>query len=408
MTEDVANLDDKNQSIGRFDRSFLVHMIIDFFIILLVVTALEFSLKAALVYYDFQTKSTTDVENVATDIAKNVETIMLNQGGPIAARTLYPILQRNWNELGYKIAIEPSDATVEAIEQVFKFTPTGIPADEWPEGTHTSTKIDIRAQEDCLTCHLTADEGDVLGSVVVRSYLSTNFAKWWSDVKLSGGLALGKIVLHSIMLFLLLRIRMEPLLKLRSVVSNLSKAYSDLDQRAEIRTSDEFGVLARDLNIFLDRISRLVSELDGVLRNVVTVNSDIVEVQESLRDRVDGVVSRSRKLERQAVKSTQVGPLLSSAWFDTAKDAIGDLDAALAQSGDIPKAGDLVENLRTIVSRAENQVVSGKVIFKELSVLGEEVQSFQTAITEMTRLEERMKGVIETGTHLVGRLQTKD
>ena len=93
-------------------------------------------------------------------------------------------------------------------------------------------------------------------------------------------------MLHSILLFLILRARMEPLLRLRSVVSRLSKAYTDLGQRAEVRTSDEFGVLARDLNIFLDRIERLVEELGNVLGKVVTVNDDILQYKEFSANRL--------------------------------------------------------------------------------------------------------------------------
>lgn len=46
-------LDTNNPSIGRFDKSFLVRMIKDFFLVLLAVSVLEFALKAAAVYYNF-------------------------------------------------------------------------------------------------------------------------------------------------------------------------------------------------------------------------------------------------------------------------------------------------------------------------------------------------------------------
>ena len=407
MTEKNAKNEEISQSIGRFDRSFMIHMIKDFFFILLLVTILEFSLKAALVYYDFQTQAKADVENVATDITENVRSIMENEGGPVAARTLYPILERNWDDLGYNIAIEPSEETKKSINQTFDFIPKGIPADSWPDGTFKVAQIDIQAQEFCLSCHTTAKEGDILGTVIVRNYLSTNFAKWWHDVKLSSNLALGKILLHSVLLFILLRARMEPLLRLRSVVSNLARAYGGLHHRAEVRSSDEFGVLANDLNLFLDRISRLIGELDDVLRNVVTVNDDIISVQGSLRDQADSVVSRTRGLERKAVASIKREPLLSEVWFDTAKNSIADLDKALAKAGNIPKKGGLVESLKSVVVNAERQVKTSEKLFAEFSIISQETQSFQTAIVEMARLEERMKGIIETGTILVGRLQPK-
>jgi hypothetical protein len=37
---------------------------------------------------------------------------MRNEGGPVAARTIYPILERNWTDLGYAVAIVPSDVTI--------------------------------------------------------------------------------------------------------------------------------------------------------------------------------------------------------------------------------------------------------------------------------------------------------
>jgi len=102
----------------------------------------------------------------------------------------------------------------------------------------------------------------VLGAVTVHNYLQRDFVIWFNEVRLAAGFAVGNIVLHSVLLFLILRDRLEPLLRLRAVVSSLSKAYGALDQRAKIRTEDEFGVLARDLNIFLDRIKRLISEFN--------------------------------------------------------------------------------------------------------------------------------------------------
>ena len=66
--------------------------------------------------------------------------------------------------------------------------------------------------------------GDVLGEVTIRRDLATDFAQWIEDMRLTGLLALAKIVLHPVLLFLILRARLEPLLGLRRVVSNLARA----------------------------------------------------------------------------------------------------------------------------------------------------------------------------------------
>ena len=265
-----------DQTLGRFDKSFLIHMIKDFFLVLLLVMILEFALKAGKVYWDYHSNGEAQALEVADELSDNVISIMTNSGGPVAATTVYPILDKNWKDLGYEIAIEPSAKTLVAIEERFSYTPIGIPKAAMADGEHKAASIDIKAVAFCTGCHFNASVGDVLGTVTVRNYLSRDFEIWWEDVKLTLGLALGKITLHSILLFLILRARMEPLLRLRSVVSTLSKAYTDLGQRAEVRTSDEFGVLARDLNVFLDRIETLLGELGKVLSKVVNVNDDIL------------------------------------------------------------------------------------------------------------------------------------
>ncbi len=397
-----------DQTLGRFDKSFLILMIQDFFLVLLLVTILEFALKAGKVYWDYESNGVAQAEEVAQELADNVISIMKNSGGPVAASALYPILDQNWRELGYEIAIEPSPATSAAIEQNFGYSPVGIPIAVMADGTHKAAAVDVEAESTCTSCHSNVEAGDVLGTITVRNYLGRDFELWFEDVKLTLGLAVGKIIMHSVLLFLILRSRMEPLLRLRSVVSSLSKAYTDLGQRAEVRTSDEFGVLARDLNVFLDRIGRLVEELSLVLNRVVDVNDDILQVQGDLRTQVDGVVSRSRSLERDAMFRAKREPRLSNAWFDSVKHSIANLDETLSGINASPEASQLLEDLRAVVANAEDQISNSEHLYLSLGKLGDEAEMLKGPLAEMTRLEERMVGIIETGTDLVSRLSPKD
>lgn len=398
-------LRDDSSSIGRFDKSFLIHMIRDFFIILVIVTVVEFSLKAALVYYNFVVDGAQEASIVAEDLADNVRSIMRNEGGPVAARTMYPILERNWSDLGYVIAVEPAPVTVVSIEESFGFTPHGIPAGDWPEGRYKVSQIDIAAEEFCLACHTQASVGQTLGTVTVRNYLSRDFALWLKDVRLAAALSVGKIVLHSFLLFLILRARLEPLMELRSVVSNLARAYGTLDHRAEIRTSDEFGVLARDLNLFLDRITRIILELDAVLAKVVAANNDIIGVQGDLRRSIDTVVSGVRHLERDAMLSAKSEPRLSNEWFAAIRGQIAELDREISQSSKAVSATELLETLRQVVSDAQAQIETSEAVFKKLANIGDQSETLKDSMLEMTRLEERLKGIIETCGGLVRRLR---
>ncbi|WP_297771625.1 methyl-accepting chemotaxis protein [uncultured Roseovarius sp.] len=400
-------LDQNSPLIGRFDQSFLIHMIRDFFVILIAVTVLEFTLKAGLVYYSFRVSGPERTQQVAEDIADNVRSIMRNEGGPVAARTVYPILKRNWSDLGYRIAITPTPVTIRSIDAGFGFAPEGIPQGDWPDATHNLGHVPITAEPFCLACHTAADVGDVLGEVIVRRDLATDFTQWAEDMRLTGLLSLGKIVLHSFLLFLILRARLEPLLGLRAVVSNLARAYGGLTHRAEIRTADEFGVLARDLNLFLDRVCRLMEELDEVLARVVSVNADIVKIQSDLRDRIDSLTGRIRRLERSAMLSAKAEPRLSQAWFDAARRAVADLETRRADPRE-EDIGSIVEDLRAVVTNAEAQIETSERVFADLGELGDESEKLKRAMAEMIRLEERMEGIVETGSMLVQRIRPAD
>ena len=399
------SLDESSPLIGRFDQSFLIHMIRDFFVLLVLVTVLEFALKAGMVYYSFRTEGPETTRQVADDIADNVRSIMRNEGGPVAARTVYPILQDNWNDLGYRIAITPSEITTRSIKEGFGFSPEGIPRGDWPEAVNNTATVAVTAEPFCLSCHSEAQVGDVLGEVVVRRNLTTDFSEWAADMRLTGLLSLGKIVLHSVLLFLILRARLEPLLGLRSVVSRLARAYGGLTHRAEIRTADEFGVLARDLNLFLDRVCRLMEELDDVLQRVVAVNADIVSIQSELRDRIDCLTSRIRHLERSAMLSAKAEPRLSQAWFDAARRAVADLEARSEAAPEGADIGNLLEDLRAVVGNAEAQIETSERVFADLGALGDESEKLKRAMSEMIRLEERMEGIVETGSVLVQRIK---
>jgi hypothetical protein len=206
-----------------------------------------------------------------------VKSIMLNSGGPLAAQTVYPILDRNHDNLGLSIAVRPSEVTVESMKAMFRVTPQGLQR-PWPEGAHQQAEVALKAEQFCLGCHVKAQVGDVLGTVAVRSYLARKEAVWWQEVRLTAGALSLKILAHTVVLLLLLKVRMEPMLSLRGTVGGLAKGVMDLGPRARVKTEDEFGELAQDLNHFLDRIALVVRDLDTILSEVISVGERLGSV----------------------------------------------------------------------------------------------------------------------------------
>lgn len=392
---------------SRFEQSFVFHLIRDFFLLLLLVAAVELGIRYAALLYQFRTAEAERVARAAEQLAGDVKSIMLNSGGPLAAQTVYPILNRNYDDLGLTIAVEPSQVTVESMKAALNMDPQGLkPA--WPEGAHQQASVALRAEQFCLGCHVKAQVGDVLGTVSVRSYLARKEEAWWQEVRVTAGALSLKILVHTILLLLLLKVRMAPMLALRGTVAALAKGVMDLSPRARVKSEDEFGELAEDLNHFLDRISLIVHDLDQILSEVLAVGERLSTVNRRLERQLDG-------LRVEAVNTLAEGAQRGLEARVAAAREAGAFGVLLRQldegvSGQ-PLPGELQQRLRAPIERLQQR-------FDEVTQALEravpsvpaaraqagEYEAFAQSLREMSVLETTMQAVAESGQRLLQRL----
>jgi methyl-accepting chemotaxis protein len=399
-----------NVSAGRFEQSFQFHMIRDFFLLLVAVAGVELGIRYAALRYDFATQEPGRVEQAARQLANDVRSIMLNSGGPMAAQTVYPILNRNYDDLGLSIAVLPSEVTVESMKLSFKMDVKGL-SPRWPDGVHQQATAALTAEQFCLGCHVKAKVGDVLGTVQVRSYLQRKEALWWQEVRVTAGALSLKILVHTILLFLLLRVRMEPLLALRSTVSGLAKGVMDLSPRASIKSDDEFGELAQDLNHFLDRITLIVKDLDRILSEVVSVGTRLGALNRHLERQLDGLrdaalrnigTGAQRSLDTQLVAARESGAFGVLALTLDALAASGGVGAAA--SGTLRAQVAQLQGSFDAVSEALRAMAPPMAVAEAQSA---EYQAFAQSLREMAVLEATMQKVAESGQQVLHRLSQR-
>jgi HAMP domain-containing protein len=392
---------------ARFDDSFATHMIRDFFLVLVAVVIIELSIRFALVIYDFNNNQELATQIAAERLASDIKSIMLNSGGPVAARTVYPILERNHEKLGLAIAIEPSKITISSIEAAFGFTPRGLPA-AWSEGENYEVTVPVVAEQFCVSCHVTAKPGDVLGSVTVRNYLSSHLSQWWNEVQLTSLLGISKIVLHTIVLFFLLKLRMEPVLSLRSMIAELAKGASDLSHRAPIKSRDEFGELARDLNSFLDRINHVIQDVGDVLTNVLVVNRRLTQVHDQMGRQFKKIDASMTAASANALQGQSIDPLLSREWLDSTRMLACTLRETSRERQLSPDFNRHIERycetLEEMVACAERLASRNDGITSELKGISGDLGEFRHFLAEMAVLEEKMRGIAAQGQTLLHRL----
>ena len=388
----------KAAGFGRFEQSFIFHMIRDFFALLILLAAAELGIRYAMLLYEFRTREPERVDRAAQALAEDIKSIMLNSGGPLAAQTVYPILNRNYDDLGLAIAVLPSEVTVESMKTTFNMQAKGL-APDWPAGEHMAASVALKAEQFCLNCHVKAQVGDVLGTVTVRSYLARKEALWWQEVRLTVGALSLKIVAHTLLLLLLLRVRMEPLLSLRATMSGLSKGVMNLAPRARIKSEDEFAELAQDLNLFLDRISALVRELDKILGEVLTVGTRLGSVTRSLEQQLERLRQSALALAADGAQrglQAQVTAAREGGAIDALFGSAGAADSTLpARLDDLRQR---FERLRQALLELAPPPATG-------AAQSAEYQALAQSLREMAVLEATMQSVAESGRRVLGQLE---
>lgn len=391
---------------GRFEQSFVFHMIRDFFLLLVAVAAIELGIRYAALRWDFARAEPARVQTAADQLANDIKSIMLNSGGPLAAQTVYPILNRNYDDLGLSIAVLPSAVTVESMKATRNMDPQGL-RPKWAEGVHQQAAVALKAEQFCLGCHVKAQVGDVLGTVTVRSYLERKEAVWWQEVRLTAAALSLKILAHTIVLFLLLKVRMEPLLSLRSTVSGLAKGVMDLSPRAAVRSEDEFGELAQDLNHFLDRIVVIVHDLDKILSEVVAVGTRLGALNKHLERQLDGLRDESlhgigdgaqRSLEAQLSAAREAGAV------DTLLKSLDAVMASAPQAQAAWPAREQLQRLRQSFDAVHAALRQAAPPVQVSDAQSAEYQAFAQSLREMALLEATMQKVAESGQMVLQRL----
>ena len=383
-------------------------MIRDFFLLLLLVTCVELGIQYAAMVYKFQTTEQSRIDASAQGLADDIKAIMLNSGGPTAAQTIYPILRRNYEDVGLSIAVLPSDLTVKSIEQTFRFTPIGLQPN-WMAGEHIEAVTSLKSEEACLGCHIKAKVGDVLGTITVRSYLEPKESAWWTQVSVMAGTMSIKIIFHTILLFLLLRARMEPMMSLRATTAALAKGVMDLSPRAKVNSADEFGELAADLNSFLDRVKLLVHDLDQILSEVMSVGDRLGTLSRGLEQQLDEMRESSSHADSEGAQRSVANQIVAAREAGAFEVLMNTLDEVIAakftNSADAEQLrGNLLRLKKSFLTVTE--AVSSSTPTPEAAP--SEVSQFlviSQSLREMTVLEGSMQKVAESGQRLIDRLQ---
>ena len=146
---------------SRFEQAFVFHMIRAFFL-LLTVAAVVLAIRYVALRWNFAHEEPERVDAATKQLATDIKSVMSNAGGPTAAPTVYPILERNYSDLGLDIAVLPAAVTVESMKETRNTEVQGLQPRSGP-GVHQQGGVSLKVEAYCLACHVKTQVGDVLG-----------------------------------------------------------------------------------------------------------------------------------------------------------------------------------------------------------------------------------------------------
>jgi methyl-accepting chemotaxis protein len=243
--------------------------------------------------------------------------------------------------------------------------------------------------------------GQVLGTVTVRDYLGTRLDGWKEEAGLAGGLNLVKIVIHSVILFFLLRALLGPLLSLRAAVARLAKGAGGLSTRAEVRSTDEFGELAHDLNAFLDRVDHMLRDLERTIGKMVAVASRLAQVTGQAGKQLEGVegaLYETLSSQDEAARD----PVRTAADLSNLNRLLDTLDQGLEEADPADRAR--IAEVRGRLEAARAGWERYARMTASAPRLIHEVHGLRHMIQEIGFLEEHLADVAESGRDLLGRV----
>ena len=216
--------------------------------------------------------------------------------------------------------IEAKPSNDEAVVSIFKNPhPRNIELDD-AQGHRLRLLKPLIAEKDCLSCHPTSKEGDVLG-VMDMTFSFDAIDDYISQIswKLVSIFAISLLITSVLIMLVLRRVVGNPLILLRERVRDLSGGNGDLRARLNIQSKDEMGDIARFINLFIEKIHSIILTSQGISHHVEhtgeTLNQNAESFSKSvgeqahqiersfgLMQKIEGHLEESKRLALHAVE----------------------------------------------------------------------------------------------------------
>jgi len=224
------------------------------------------------------------------------------------------------------------------------------------------------AKKDCLACHANAKKEDVLG-VMELEYSFKDIDNQISIVsnRFIMIFIISLIITLAVLLLSMKKVVGDPIQELLRKAHDLALGEANLKNKIIIKSKDEFGKIAENFNIFIEKIDATIVSVQSVSKSVENTSKELFDNAEDLsKDSIIQTekVNESKELTERVEKELDISEELSITATEESIDAF----KVLEQTTNVLK--DVLENI--INTSSDELEMSHKV--KEVSHQAEDIK----------------------------------
>lgn len=256
------------------------------------------------------------------------------------------------------------------------------------------------ATKECLACHATAKEGDVLGVMDVRLVMTEiNSAINEYLVEIVIMLVVGSIGIILLFVFIFKKVLFEKLTNLDVTAKSLNSGEGDLSKRLEIHGEDELSLASTQINSFLTQIEDFVRGLNRVISDAASAKSfDKIDTL-----KLNGDLLASANIVNDVVKRLEANYTANEHNF-LAK-SLSELSSQKSNDNLKTLQGDLISNvegLKEVTLRINDMAVDSrgnidgvKEVSEMTDELRESIARIDDSLSLLTQKSNDIAGIVE-------------
>jgi len=238
----------------------------------------------------------------------------------------------------------------------------------------------LRATAECLSCHATSKEGDILGVMDVEVSLDASDDKI-ASMKYKIIMGLAGATLAAIVMFMLFFNRniFQPLRKMEERAEEIAEGDGDLTKRLDFTQEDEIGKVAKQVDAFIDKVHRTVSHVKGASHQNVEVVKELVQESDKVKER--------SQLGLEAIdKTIESGKTMEERLNETVESTRQSLENVQNAKERIANVQDEIDKLIGQISR---QAESGTEIANRLNMLTQNADSAKSVLGAISEIADQ-------------------